>query len=150
MTDYERQQIIDLEHLRLLRIAYFIEAGLTALMALGGLLYMGIGLLISAGAFPPDSSGREEPAFVGGLLAIIGGGLFVAAIVLVVLKLLTAKYLLARRSRTLCLVTAVLTCFNVPYGTVVGIFTFIVLGRPGVRAMFDQQSGPMPPGYGAP
>jgi hypothetical protein len=143
MTDYERQHIIDHEHLRLLRIAYFVDSGMTAFMALIGLLYLGIGVLFTAGLdnLPSDPDG-PPPGFVGLMFAAIGGGIFVFGAVLIVLKLLTARALQTRSSRTLCLITAALTCLHVPYGTLVGIFTFIVLGRPSVRALFERQTSP--------
>jgi hypothetical protein len=44
---------------------------------------------------------------------------------------------MARRRRLmLCYVTAALACLQMPFGTCLGIFTFIVLGRPSVKASF--------------
>ena len=41
-----------------------------------------------------------------------------------------------RRRYTFCLVVAAISCAFVPFGTVLGIFTLVVLTRPGVKPMF--------------
>jgi hypothetical protein len=57
--------------------------------------------------------------------------------------LIYAGRCLARRTRRLfCLVAAGLGCLFFPLGTVLGVFTFIVLSRPTVRAVFEP---PRPP-----
>jgi hypothetical protein len=38
----------------------------------------------------------------------------------------------------LCMVTAGISCLGIPYGTVLGIFTFLVLSRPSAIALFDR------------
>ena len=43
-----------------------------------------------------------------------------------------------RRNRSFCFVVACLSCFNVPLGTILGIFTILVLNRPSVQAGFDR------------
>ncbi|MGZ8851911.1 MAG: hypothetical protein ACXW2X_00840, partial [Thermoanaerobaculia bacterium] len=46
-----RQEIVDAEHLRLLRIGYFIAAGTNVLWVFFPLLYVGMGALMLSGAF---------------------------------------------------------------------------------------------------
>ena len=53
------------------------------------------------------------------------------------LKLLTAIRLKERRSRVMCLIAAGLSCIEMPYSTVLGIWTFMVLGRASVRRQFE-------------
>ena len=40
------------------------------------------------------------------------------------------------RNRVFVLVVAALTCIGIPYGTVLGVFTFIVMQRPTARDLF--------------
>jgi hypothetical protein len=54
--------------------------------------------------------------------------------------------LLRYRARTFCLFVAGLNCINIPLGTVLGIFTLLVLLRPTVAARFQSA----PAGNGAP
>jgi hypothetical protein len=63
----------------------------------------------------------------------------VSLVVCAVLNLLTWRSLKARHGRTLTLVTAGLNCLFMPLGTVLGIFTFIVLLRPSVKELYAQQ-----------
>ena len=52
-----------------------------------------------------------------------------------------AGLFLARRQRYVyCLVMAALACMLMPFGTILGVFTIIVLMRESVREMFDQPS----------
>ena len=54
------------------------------------------------------------------------------------LSILSGSYLRGRRKRTFSQVVAALQCLAVPLGTVLGIFTFVVLGRPTVQQTYDQ------------
>ncbi len=61
-------------------------------------------------------------------------------IVLVVLAgfIAAAGYYLSKRQHyTFCLVMAGVECIFIPFGTVLGIFTIIVLARPVVKALFE-------------
>jgi hypothetical protein len=129
------QTIIDNEHLRLLRIGYFISAAQTALLIPLGLMYSGMGILFS---FLPGGHAGSPPAFMSWAFGIFGGIFAGFAILGATLKLLTAIRLKERRSRTLCLITAALSCLEMPYGTALGVFTFIVLSRPAVRQAFEE------------
>jgi len=127
------QDIIDNEHLRLLRIGYFISAAQTAIFIPIGLLYAGMGLLFSqlpTGSAPP-------PSFVSWIMGLFGAAFAGFAAVAATLKLLTAIRLKERRSRVMCLIAAGLSCMEMPYGTVLGIWTFMVLGRASVRRQFE-------------
>ena len=138
MQDTERQAILDDEHLRLLRIGYFIQGGTTFFVCLFGLLYVFMGIFaFSSFGNTPTPRGTPPPQFFGYILAWMGGLFTLGGAVLTALKFLTARALGRRRSRALCMVTAALSCIFVPYGTALGIFTFLVLERPSVRALFN-------------
>lgn len=134
-----RQAKQDEEHLKLLSIFYYVSGGLTALVAVFPLLGVAFGLaaVIAGGA----TAARPAPeaaalALVGGCFAVAGGLFFLLAGALAVLKLYTGHALARHKSRTLCLVVAGLTCLAIPYGTVLGVLTFIVLTRPSVERLF--------------
>ena len=129
------QAIIDKEHLRLLRIGYFISAAQTAVFIPFGLMYAGMGVMFAH--FPGGGSGTSPPAMMSWLFGIIGAVFAGFATLAATLKLLTAIRLKERRSRMLCLITAGLSCLEVPYGTAIGVMTFIVLSRPSVRYEFE-------------
>lgn len=132
-----KQRIIDDEHLRLLRIGYFISAAQTALFIPMGLFYAGMGVLFSVMPSTAGTASAPTPPEMSWIFAGFGGGIALLASIATALKLVTAVRIKARRSRVLCLVSAVLCFIEIPYGTALGLMTFIVLGRTGVRSQFD-------------
>jgi divalent metal cation (Fe/Co/Zn/Cd) transporter len=140
--DAVRQSIIDDEHLKLLSLGYMVSAGISAFFSLFGLMYVFMGAMISR--MPASQKSGPPPAFVGWLFAGIGLAFFLAMIALALLKFKVAKSIKQRRSRAFCLVLAGISCLGVPYGTVLGVFTFIVLGRESVARLFEPRT-PSPP-----
>jgi hypothetical protein len=133
----DRQALVDGEHLRVLSIAYIISACLDWLFSLLGLLYALFGLFIlKASSADPGSEG-PPPVFVAWLFGLIGSGLFVTMIVFGILKFLVHRRLRERRSRVFCLVVAAFSCIWMPYGTILGVFTFVVLCRYSVVRAFE-------------
>jgi hypothetical protein len=136
-----RQQILDAEHLRLLRLGYIVAACVNSFMCLLGFFYVGMGALVSSTI--PARGTRGAPPFsplaffaaFGLFFIVIGGGL-------IVLNVLTARAIGRRQGYVLCMISAGLSCLGIPYGTLLGIATFVVLGRPHVKAMFE--GGPAP------
>ena len=137
MTETEHQEILDHEHLRLLRLGYFIAAGANAFWALFPLIHVTMGLVLLSGGF--DDTGDSGARSAGMLFVVIGLTLCVVFATVAVMKFLTARAIESRRSRTFCLVTAGITSLAIPYGTALGVFTFLVLSRPSVIAQFDKR-----------
>ena len=137
MTYQERQQLLDEEHLKLLRVGYFVAAGIDCVFAVFPLIYVAMGVALALGGIP--SSGRpNEPnlAFVGVFLTLIGCAVSLFFAIAAVLKFKTGRAIGKRQSRTLCLVVAAISCVSIPWGTLLGVLTFIVLSRTSVTAMF--------------
>jgi len=137
--DDARQAILDQEHLRLLSIAYLVSAGMSAFFSLFGLLYASMGAFMAALiARAPVKPGEElPPAFIAWFFGLFGLGMFSIMLGFGVLKLIAYRRLQQRRSRAFCMVVAGLSCIGVPYGTLLGVFTFMVLGRPTVVRLFE-------------
>jgi len=149
MTESERQGIIDQEHLRLLSIFYWVSGAFTAFLSLFSVFYIGLGLLFLATPFQQQLSpaGQGPPPVTFGWL-MVGFGLifFVFAATFATLKILAGNWTHKRRRRVPCLVIGGISCALVPFGTLLGVFTFIVLLRPSVSRLF----GPRGPEAGAP
>jgi hypothetical protein len=137
--DY-RQAIVNEEHLKLLAIGYWVAGGMEAFFSLFGLFYVGMGAMFAASfaKIPPVSvpPNQPPPAFVPWIIVGFGLAIFLAAATFAALRFWTAVCLKRRTSRTFCLVVAALSCLEFPYGTTLGVFTFIVLGRPTVIQLF--------------
>jgi hypothetical protein len=142
--EFTRQSIIDDEHLRLLSLGYMISAATTAFFSLFGLMYVFMGIFISAVGWHQNPtvavasrSGQAPPAFIGWFLTAMGIAFFVVATGLAAAKLQTAFWIKRRKSRTLCMVVAGISCLGIPYGTALGVLTFMVLGRDSVTRLFE-------------
>lgn len=132
----------DEEQLHLLSVFHYVLAGLSALFSLFPLIYFGFGLAMMSG-MGAGNSGGEFGARLGGCIVAGMGGLFLVFAVGYSLALfLAARYLAERRRHTFCIVVAALSCCFTPLGTVLGVFTLIVLLRPSVKTLFDVAAPP--------
>jgi len=145
--DSLRQSILDEDHLKLLSIGYMVSAAMSAFTSLIGLFYMFFGVMVGSmiAHAPHTTTGKGQeppPEFFGSIFGWLFGGIglvfFVLAIALAAVQLRTAFCLQERKSRIFCMVVAGISCLGVPYGTLLGVFTFIVLGRPSVMQTFDR------------
>jgi hypothetical protein len=60
----------------------------------------------------------------------------VAGVSFAVCLVQAGRALMQRRRYTFCLVIGGLSCILMPFGTVLGVFTILVLVRPSVRELF--------------
>jgi hypothetical protein len=133
----------DLEHLRLLSIFHYVVAGLVALFACFPVFHLILGLvmLIAPGALENGQHGSpNDPIFlrlVGLFLVFVAATIILAGWSLAVCVLLAGRFLSRRRHYTFCLIIAALLCMINPFGTVLGVFTIIVLIRPSVKLLFE-------------
>jgi hypothetical protein len=112
----------DESHLRGLSVMYWVAGGIAALAT----LLMLVGFFVGIGEARPDEEWQVALVGVFGCL----GAAFAT------LTMLTGTSLAARRRRTLCVVTAAITCAGLPLGTILGVVSLIVLQRPTVRQLF--------------
>ncbi|KRB02521.1 hypothetical protein ASD86_23690 [Lysobacter sp. Root690] len=124
----------DASQLRTLSILYYVFSAFNLLPLLIGALYafMGIGLL--NGTLPADTATQDTAS--GWVLLGLAVAMLFIGIVGGILTLMAARRLSQRRSLTLCIVVAAMSCMQIPFGTALGVFTLIVLNRPSVKAMF--------------
>ena len=149
MDASEQQQIIDTEHLRLLRIGYLIAGGTSIFAGLIGLVYLGLGAFFGVAMSKLADEANEAAEILPVIFIGIGGFLALFIGILAGLQLWTARSLNRRENRTLCLITAGITCLSLPWGTALGILTFYTLNRDSVQRSFDEgppAPTPMEPG----
>jgi hypothetical protein len=129
----------DKEHLRLLAIFHYIVAGLAALFSFFPLLYTTIGAIFIFVARHGTAKPGEElpPEFLGWIFAGLGSFLFLLGITMAICILIAGRCLSRRRRYSFALVMACIECLFLPFGTILGVFTIIVLSRESVRALFS-------------
>jgi hypothetical protein len=131
-----QQENTDAQHLKLLSIFHYVVAGLAALFACMPLIHvaMGMFMVIAPQKFGPPNN--QPPAFIGWLFIAMGSVFILAGWTLAVLVLLTGRFIAGRKHYTYCLVVACIECIFMPFGTVLGVFTILVLMRQSVKGLF--------------
>ncbi len=132
----------DAEQLHLLSIFHFVLAGICAVFALFPLAYMVFGAALAGGGLFPDRPGELPAAFAGCFVMGVGAVILLTLVAYAGALFLAGRYLRERRRHMFCVIVAALSCAFQPIGTVLGVFTLIVLYRPAVKAMFGV--GPVP------
>jgi hypothetical protein len=132
---------IDEEHLRLLGIFHYVYAGFQGLVLLGLLGYMlviGVAFgVVSSNTIPGRAtpSGPPPQVVLGFLGAVLGcSGTFMALNIFA--NVLSGKFLREHRKRMFCMIVAGIDCLSVPLGTLLGVFTLVVLCRDTVREAY--------------
>jgi hypothetical protein len=133
------QRKVDADHLRLLAIFHFVVAGL-AIVGLGFLLlhYTLMHAVIANPEMWKNQKGGGPPPeqffamfkwfylFFGTLL--VAGGLG---------NLISGVFIRKKKNRIFSLAVAGINCVQFPFGTVLGVFTFLVLLRDSVREIYE-------------
>jgi hypothetical protein len=127
----------DLQHLKWISIAHYVYGGLLCFGILWGLFFASMGTFI---AQAPRQPGEPDPAIFSAIFGAIGVFFALIAAAMAVVTFLAGRFLKQRRNHTFCLIIAGLDCLWAPVGTVLGVFTFIVLFRPQVKALFEQRN----------
>ena len=126
----------DLDQLRLLSVFHYVVAGLTAIFSLFAAPHLVLGVLLAPGRLEGQEEGVEFFGWFFALLAgvfILWGWTFAACLVA------SGRFLQARRRYLFCLVTAAVSCTFVPLGTILGVFTIVVLMRDSVKQLFGHE-----------
>lgn len=120
-------------YLEVLAIAHYVYAALIGLIGLVMLLMTSVGLF-----------GLAQSSSLSGELPFGGFGLPVVALVFVLVfgyalvNFLIGRWLVERRRWKAIVVLSVLNALNVPVGTLLGVFTVVVLVADDVRTVFER------------
>lgn len=124
----------DGEHLRLLSIFHYVAGGMMALFSSIMILHVVLGIFLILAS---QNTGHEPPAaLLGSLFVFMGGASIVMGWTLAGLTVYAGRCLASRKRHLFCTIFAGVNCCLVPIGTVLGVFTIIVLNRPTVRRLF--------------
>ena len=132
------------DRLKLLAIFYYVMAAMAALISCAAILWGWLGYMMM---FHPEQmggtgQGQAPPAFMGMIFVAAGIVSFEMGWGFAVCESLVGRFLRARKNRMFCLVIACLNFMNAPLGTILGVFTIVILMQPEVKAQFDQPPAP--------
>jgi len=77
------------------------------------------------------------PEFLGWIFIVLGSFLFLLGIAMAICILIAGRCLSRRKCYSFALVIACIECLFIPFGTVLGVFTIVVLSRESVRELFS-------------
>ena len=95
-----------------------------------------MGILMVHGKFGPLSGPNGPPPQFGYFFICMGSGFMLLGWAMGILTLISGRAIAQRRWRIFSLVMAGVNCASIPLGTLLGVFTFIVLLRPSVRSLY--------------
>ena len=128
----------DEQHLRLLSIFHYVVGALVILFSCIFIIHlaMGIAALVNP-QIMKNAKGQIPPPFFGWLFVAFGSIAIIIGWTLGICIIAAGKSLAGRKRYWFCFVMAAVSCMFTPFGTVLGVFTLIVLSRPSVKAIFN-------------
>lgn len=129
----------DYSDLNQLATFHYVLGGIGCFFCLIPLLHVfgGISLILHPERF--ESSEQVFPSVYIGWIAIGMGGLFfLLGEVFSICLILSGKYLRQQKNYMFSFVLACFCCLNMPLGTILGIFTIVVLQRESVKSIYDK------------
>jgi hypothetical protein len=131
----------DEEHLRLLSIFHYVVAAIGMIASLFPVIHLIVGIVAVTGGL--DEPGRTEGALVGWFFIVFSLAWIVTGLGISTCLVLAGRSLRRRQRYTFCLVMAGIACMFAPFGTVLGVFTILVLIRESVKAAFGVSAAPV-------
>ena len=137
----------DLQHLKLLAIFHYVVGGIIGLFACMPIFHFAMGLFLVFGSDSFIPQGEGPPAIFGWFFVVIALVMILLGWAVAIIVLLAGNYLRQQTHHTFCLVVAAIECLFMPFGTVLGIFTIIVLMKDSVKQLFEDSryGGPVSP-----
>lgn len=135
---YRDQREIDARHIKLLAIFHFVGAGLSALKMLFLILHFSMMSFVfsepeifgqNKGPHPP----KELIVMMSGVYVLIG----IFTLISLALEAISGYFLWHRKHRMFSMAVAIFNCLSFPLGTVLGVFTLIVLMRNTVIELYE-------------
>lgn len=127
----------DLQYLKILSIFYYVVGGILAVFACFPIIHFIVGLMMLVAPNKMSGSGPPPPAFVGWMFVLIAGLIILSGWAMAVALMFAGWYLRRCEHYIFCLIMAGVACLFHPLGTILGVFTIILLIRPTVKELFE-------------
>ena len=126
----------DEQQLDLLKIFYFVLAGLQGVFGCFPIFHLAFGIVMITSPDKLGGRGAPPPELFGWFFVALAVAFMAMIWTMATLTYVAGRRLAERRSYTFVLVVAAVLCLFMPLGTVLGVFTIVVLQRPSVKARF--------------
>jgi hypothetical protein len=128
-------------HLELLSVFTWVMAGMHLMGCLAGGVHIGLAIFLPRffASLPPskDPPPPEVLEMLAGFFAVMGVIVILLSTLVAVLTAWSAYSIHQRRNRVWVLVVGAFHLLSMPFGTALGVYTIIVMTRPGVKAWFE-------------
>ncbi len=133
----------DAEHLKLLSIFHYVVGGLLGCCACIPIFHLifGIICLTAPQLLQGPKSDQFPTTLFGALITVVAATMILVGWAVAICVIVAGRFLARRVHYTFCLVVAAIACLFMPFGTVLGVLTIIVLMRPSVKALFVERTG---------
>lgn len=129
-------------HLNSLAIGHYVVGAIMIAFSCLPLLHLGMGVAMLSGAFPVDTEteGNVEvmPDLFAWLFIGVGGLFFLLGQAASIGVIVSGRFLKKRKNYLFSFILACLMCFFVPVGTILGVFTIVVLSRDSVKRIYGR------------
>ena len=129
----------DEEHLRLLSIFHYVVGGMTALFACFPCIHLGLGIALVTGMLPVQPGQQRMDLLIGWIFIVVASVIILVGWSLAIAILFAGRFLVRRTQYMYCFVVAAIECIFMPFGTILGVFTIIVLSQPSVKVLFQTE-----------
>jgi hypothetical protein len=113
-----------------------VVCGLAAFFACIPIIHLVIGLFFILAPQKLGPGSNQPPAFIGWFFLAFASVFILLGWTFAVLVLIVARFIARRKHYTFCFVMACVECLFMPFGTVLGVFTILVLNRASVKGLF--------------
>jgi hypothetical protein len=125
------------EHLRMLAIFHYVVAGIACVISFIPTIHLAIGIAMVSGIFRT----AKDPfpfEFMGWFFIVIASLVILCGLAFSICLFIAGRFLHKQTHYTYCLVMAAVSCIFMPFGTVLGVFTIILLMKENVKVMFQE------------
>jgi hypothetical protein len=126
----------DLQYLKLLSIFYYVVGGFLAFFSCFALIYLFMGVVFIT-APPPSGGGAPPPPALGWIFVILSGAALLLGWTWAACLMIAGWFLGRRQHYMYCIILGCSALLFQPLGTILGVFTIIVLIRPSVKRLFE-------------
>jgi len=133
----------DIKHLDLLAMFHYVFGGIHAFFSCIPFVHVFMGLAIVSGSFFGETKGNPPPPAIGWIFVFMGSTFILVGWTTALLTILAGRKIKAHKSRMFCMVVAGIECMFMPFGTVLGVFTLVVLNKDSVRKIFEHPDSPI-------
>ncbi len=138
----------DEDQLRLLSIFHYVVAGLSGLVACFPIIHLILGLMFLFAPQNFEGKGGPPPSWFGWIFVVVASVFIALGWVFAGFVFAAGRCLAKRKRYSFCLVMAGVECLFMPFGTILGVFTIVVLMRESVKQLFVGHQAAQPPQAG--